>query len=59
MKKIFILLIFAINTKSLIAAVLLYKFFPQDSQQLIDYGKVKIVEKFPTLKNIFHYLLKT
>lgn len=49
MKKFFILLILLL-TPSLIAAVLLYKFFPQDSQQLIDYGKVKIVEKFPTLK---------
>ncbi len=49
MKKFFILL-FLLITPSIIAGILLYKFFPQDSQKLIDFGKIKGVEKFPILK---------
>lgn len=50
MKKLFVFLLL-LFTPSIIAGFLLYRFFPQDSQQLLEIGKVKLVEQAPILKN--------
>lgn len=50
MKKFLIFLILFF-TPSIVAGFLLFKFFPQDSKQLLDLGKTKLVEKAPFTKN--------